>query len=220
VQQAQRIAPPQRRAAEYLRMTDQAIRRALRTELRAALRALDTRQRLLAAQAICDRLRPLLPPRDKKALIAGYWACAGEVPLHPLLAGPYGFRYLLPVLQPGKQLAFRHWQAGEPVVANRYGIPEPVAGERVRPEQLDVVLLPLVGFDRAGHRLGSGGGWYDRSFAFVRQAPTAPRPRLIGVAFALQEVAELPAAEWDVGLDWVVTEREVIDCRAASGASA
>lgn len=74
------------------------------------------------------------------------------------------------------------------------------------PEQLQLVLMPLLGFDRRGGRLGMGGGYYDRSFAFRHDRP-AP-PRLVGVGYACQEIPALDVQEWDVGLDAVVTERE------------
>ena len=96
------------------------------------------------------------------------------------------------------------------VEANRFGIPESIAAELLEATSLDVVLLPVVAFDRLGHRLGTGGGYYDRTFAF-RQGSSSP-PLLIGIAYAFQEVDAIEVAAWDVDLDWVVTEREAIEC--------
>ena len=112
-------------------------------------------------------------------------------------------------------LIFQRWSVGDPVEPNRFGIPEPVAAEILAASALDVVLLPAVGFDRQGHRLGTGGGYYDRTFAFRKQSP-AP-PLLIGIAFACQEVEAIEVATWDVDLDWVVTEREAINCARVRG---
>ena len=75
-------------------------------------------------------------------------------------------------------------------------------------DAMTLVVLPLVGFDRRGHRLGMGGGWYDRSFAFRQRSP-AP-PWLVGAGFADQQVEALEPADWDVALDAVCTERETL----------
>lgn len=173
----------------------------LRAELRARRHALDARARMAAGQAIADLLRPGLDGH-----VAGYWAMDAEVPLLALLGGAPGFVYCLPVLQPGKRLRFAPWRAGDALVQNRFGIPEPdlAASSLLDPEDLDHVLLPLIGFDDRGQRLGTGGGYYDRSFAF-RLGNRQP-PRLIGIAYACQQVAALPAAEWDVPLDLIATE--------------
>lgn len=170
--------------------------------MRARRQALDARARLAAGQAIARALRPSL-----SGYVAGYWAVDGEVPLLALLAAPCDFVYCLPVLQPGKRLRFAPWRSGDPLVQNRFGIPEPdlEPGSLIDPELLDHVLLPLLGFDARGHRLGTGGGYYDRSFAF--RHGNARSPRLVGIGYACQEVDALPAADWDVPLDLIVTER-------------
>src|SRR5690606_17806228 len=94
---------------------------------------------------------------------------------------------------------------------NRFGIPEPVidGGALLEPAALDLVVVPLVGFDARCHRLGMGGGWYDRSFAF-RHARPAP-PLLAGAGFAFQQVdGELPREAWDVQLDAVCTDHSTL----------
>ena len=90
-----------------------------------------------------------------------------------------------------------------------YGLSEPRAerGERIDPRRLELVLLPLVGFDSQGTRLGIGGGYYDRTFAGIRSDALTRRPRLVGVAFELQRLAALERAAWDVPIDAVVTDR-------------
>ncbi len=114
--------------------------------------------------------------------------------------------WCLPCLGDDGFLTFAPWRAGDPLVPNRFGIPEPDVdpASRLDPADLALVLLPLVGFDRSGARLGMGGGWYDRSFAF-RQSRAAP-PVLAGIGFACQEVPALAMESWDVRLDGVVTE--------------
>jgi 5-formyltetrahydrofolate cyclo-ligase len=99
---------------------------------------------------------------------------------------------------------------------NAYGLFEPTSHRRVRNvvAGIDVVLVPLLGFDRAGHRLGMGGGFYDRMLRRRRDPGRAwRRPRLVGVAYACQELDHIELASWDVGLDYVVTEKELIYCR-------
>lgn len=91
-------------------------------------------------------------------------------------------------------------------LVNRHGIPEPSLAETIRPQNLSVVFLPLVGFDALGTRLGAGAGYYDRAFAFRRRRHSWHRPLLVGVAFACQRLAHIERGVHDVPLDAVVTE--------------
>ena len=95
---------------------------------------------------------------------------------------------------------------------NRLGIAEPEDSRMMGARWLDVVFLPLVGFDARGVRLGMGGGFYDRAFAFRRWRTAWHAPRLIGLAYAFQQVESLTAAAHDVRLDAVVTEERIIKC--------
>jgi 5-formyltetrahydrofolate cyclo-ligase len=188
-------------------------RRQLRADLRARRRALPARARLQAAEGVATQLQ-CLPELGQATHVAGYWAIDGELSLHALMPQLAPGAYCLPCVQPDRHLLFAPWRLGQPLAANRFGIPEPAAEHRLAPEQLDIVLLPLVGFDRRGNRLGSGAGFYDRSFAFLREQSRPAQPLLIGVAYAMQELPEWPAAEWDVPLDFVATEDELIRCSA------
>jgi 5-formyltetrahydrofolate cyclo-ligase len=192
-------------------------KRALRAGLRAQRLALPAIDRMQAAEAI---VAPLLhsPLFSRPGYVAGYWAMAGELPLHVLQMRLRPDQvWCLPCIQPDLSLRFAPWRPGDPLVSNRYGIPEPdlAAASQLAAADMAVILLPLLAFDRAGQRLGMGAGYYDRSLGFRQQQP-AP-PALIGVGYAFQETA-LPAADtWDVRLDAVVSERELIDCTAAAG---
>ena len=162
-------------------------------------------QRIAAASALADRLlQPALLPRS--GYVAGYWAMDGEIGLHAFqLRLPAPLVYCLPVLHDDGHLRFAPWRSGDPLVTNRYGIPEPdVAAAGALPaSELSMVVLPLVGFDDRCNRLGMGGGWYDRTLAF--RGPRPP-PLLVGAAFALQQVEALPPQPWDVRLDAVCTD--------------
>lgn len=191
-------------------------RRDLRQRLTERRRALTPLQRITAAQGLRHTLEQL-PEYLTDARVAGYWASNGELPLNvvipPLAAREQQF--LLPLIGADRQLRFAPWQAGDAVQPNRYGIPEPVAPATwFAPFQLDLVLVPLLGFDRRGHRLGYGGGYYDRSFAFLKDQARPTEPLLVGIGYAFQELDELDAQPWDVALDFIATERELIDCSA------
>lgn len=147
--------------------------------------------------------------------IALYRASDGEPDLAPLLpvATTRRQRLYLPVLRPRPQrrLWFLPYRPGERLVANRFGIPEPPLGDRrpCPPWGLDLILLPLVAFDEDCRRLGMGGGFYDRTLAYLRGRRQWRRPLLVGVAHECQRVAWLPARPWDIPLDGVVTECRV-----------
>lgn len=174
--------------------------------------ALSPQQRLDAAQAVYGHLQDLPALRTCPA-IAGYWAVQGELPLHPMVHHCLrsGQAYLLPKLKPNKCLVFAPFRPGDAVAPNRYGVPEPADGAQpILPQAVPLVLVPLLAFDRTGTRLGTGGGYYDRSFAFLREPPRGqPAPLLVGIAYAFQEVPALERAEWDVPLDAICTEREL-----------
>lgn len=189
-------------------------RRELRQRLAEARRALSPAQRIAAAQGLRHVL-DALPEYHTDARVAGYWAVDGELPLNlvipPLLAR--GQQFLLPLLGRQRQLRFAPWHTGMEVQPNRYGIPEPVETQRTLAAfQLDLVLVPLLGFDRSGNRLGYGGGYYDRSFAFLNDQSRPTEPLLVGVGYAAQELEQIEPAAWDVPLDFIATEMELINC--------
>ncbi len=181
-------------------------RATLRKTLRERRRSLPPRQRIAAAEALAERVLAL-PFLPTSGYVAGYWAMDGEIGLHAVqLRLPAPLVYCLPLLHEDGTLRFAPWRAGDPLVTNRYGIPEPDAtpAGALRAEDMAVLVMPLVGFDADCHRLGMGGGWYDRSLAFRHDRP-AP-PWLVGAAFAAQRVDALPREAWDVRLDAVCCE--------------
>lgn len=186
-------------------------RRALRRSLRSQRQTLNAPERMAAAEAVAAHLQQHAA-YARPGYVAGYWASGGEVPLHVLqLQLRPDQIWCLPCVQPDGMLRFAPWRAGDPLATNRYGIPEPnvATGSLLEPQEMHLVLLPLLGFDRSGNRLGMGAGYYDRSFAF-RQDAAAP-PTLIGIGYAMQELPPIEAQIWDVPLDAVVTEKELLD---------
>ena len=193
---------------------------ALRGRLRERRLALPALERMHAAETIADQLldQPLFAP---PGYVAGYWAMAGEVPLHVLQMRLRPDQiWCLPCIQPDSSLRFAPWRPGDPLVSNQYGIPEPdlAAGSQLPAADMAIILLPLLGFDRAGSRLGMGGGYYDRSLGFRQRQPQPPA--LIGIGYSWQETALPPADTWDVRLDAVASEREFIVCPAPGDATA
>ena len=186
-------------------------RRALRREMRRRRRALSVSERRAAARAVSKRLagsRWFVNSRT----IAVYLSNDAEIDLSLLIerAWTMGKRTYLPRLF-GPGLWFLPFHARSGLAGNRFSIPEPrePAGRRIRPMFLDLVLFPLVAFDGAGNRLGMGAGYYDRTFEAARRRSVWPGPKRIGVAYEIQCVDSLPAADWDVPLDAIVTDRVV-----------
>ncbi|HQX46122.1 MAG TPA: 5-formyltetrahydrofolate cyclo-ligase [Steroidobacteraceae bacterium] len=190
----------------------------LRRELRDRRRTLGAGERARLSRRISREVLKAIGPAPRGRRIAAYAALDEEVDVFAALAtlARRGALLYLPRIASyrRRQLAFvgaaLAGDAGE-LRTNRYGIAEPLPGAReVRAHRLDIVLVPLVGFDASGMRLGMGGGFYDRAFAFRRQRPAPSRPRLIGIAFACQQVDRLPAVAHDVYLDAVITEHGLI----------
>ena len=189
----------------------------LRQTLRSRRRALNTQQQAFAAQGIVKQLGKLAAYRNARHL-ACYLDNDGELGTQPLRRDCQrrGIASYLPVVHADTghfTMHFHHHRLGQSLRNNRFGIAEPNAwrSPAIAARKLDIVLMPLVGFDRSGKRLGMGGGFYDRALAFIaRRPPPHQRPLLIGVAHSCQEVSQLPHEPWDVPLDIIVTERELI----------
>jgi len=179
--------------------------------LRKARRALSPRQQRLAAQALYRQIAQH-PSFRRARHIALYLPNDGEIDPRPLLraAQRRGKATYLPVLSawPRSQMRFQRIRPGEALRRNRLGIFEP----RIQPQQqrkvwaLDLLLLPLVGFDKAGGRLGMGGGFYDRSLAYRSRRMHWHAPMLLGLAHECQKVEHLTMASWDVPLQGTVTD--------------
>jgi 5-formyltetrahydrofolate cyclo-ligase len=193
--------------------TKAAIRRSMRLE-RAKLPL--NEQAKKARQLM--RIIVQLPKFIHSQCLAAYWPNDSEInPLGILaVAHEMGKSCYLPRLTPDPivHMQFMEYHPGDCLTANHLGILEPSLENRksIPPKSLDVVLVPLVAFDKKGHRLGMGKGYYDYTFAFHKTDPN-PQPFLLGIAYDLQRVSELPAEEWDIPLDGVATETQYINLK-------
>lgn len=187
---------------------------ALRKQLRGLRRGLSSTEQRSHALALA-RVLGRHPDFLRATRIALYWPADGEIDPRPLMTLPQARRkrWQLPVLRPCPfpKLWFLGYSPGEPTIRNRFGIPEPERrNRRLRAAgSLDLLLLPLVGFDADCNRIGMGGGFYDHTLAYLRGRRYWRRPYLIGLAHECQRVGRLPVRPWDVPLDLVVTEARV-----------
>jgi len=168
--------------------------------------AVPAEARKAAAEAIAARAFPL--PISPGTIVSGFMPLKSEInplPLMKVLAEA-GATLALPKIDGrGKPLVMRAWPWGAPLDAGQWGIREPKAdAPEVDP---DILLVPLLAFDRTGHRIGYGAGYYDMTIARLRSRKTVTA---VGIAFAMQEVSTVPATERDARLDLVLTEREAI----------
>jgi len=185
-----------------------------RRRLRSLRRNLPRQQRHAAALQVARQF-PLASVFARHQRIALYLASDGEIDpellLERLVAA--GRQCYLPVLNRYRcrPLRFAKYLPGMPMRANRYGIPEPAVSpaQMLSAQSLDLIMLPLVGFDDAGNRLGMGGGFYDRSLAFMLHRGHFCRPRLIGLAYQFQCLDRLQDRPWDVPLDGILTEQSL-----------
>ena len=189
-------------------------RKALRKTLRAQRRSVSAGERARIAQLVAlnaDRYLHL----QAGWRIAVYASLPSELDTTPLieLARNRGCHLYVPRIDRhslGRKMRFVELTGRQR--RNRLGIHEPESFRMIGARWLDVVFLPLVGFDACGVRLGMGGGYYDRAFAFRRWRVAWHAPRLIGIAYSFQQVEGLTAAAHDVRLDAVVTEERIVKC--------
>lgn len=186
----------------------------LRRRLRAQRNTLSSEDRRVAAERLASNLagvRLFLASRR----VACYLPNDGEIDTAPLIEQIRRRRKTcyLPVLSrlSHDRLWFAATEPKTPLAANRFGIPEPVVKSRdlIRAQELDLILMPLVGFDDQGNRLGMGGGFYDRSLEFLRHRQHWRKPQLLGIAYDFQRVNGLAPDPWDIPLAGVVTDRTV-----------
>lgn len=192
-------------------------REQLRQAIRTARARLTDDERFQATEAAADILlsSPLISGGQH---IACYYAVGAEIDMKAVIEriGQLNKKCYFPILSPREKgfLHFGEYRPNDKLTMNQFGIPEPKCLEDyyISPRSLDLVIVPLVAFDKKGNRLGTGSGYYDRTFAFKHESPETKTPILCGYAFSFQEVPEISHEAWDVRLDYIVTENEFIDC--------
>ena len=185
----------------------------LRQQFRHIRRSLTPDQQTRHALLIKQNINTLLG-FSTQLKIAAYSAVQGEISLSPWIADNLNQQIYLPKLYEiiTPQLRFAALTEQTTWEKNRFNIVEPDVhwGDCLPARKLDIILVPLVAFDRTGCRVGMGGGYYDRSLAFRCSRKKWLKPRLIGVAHSCQEHTQLPRRSWDVPLDTIITENEII----------
>jgi 5-formyltetrahydrofolate cyclo-ligase len=187
------------------------IKDTVRREVLARRDALDVAGRAAAAEALAKRGLPL--PVPAASIVSGFLPIRSEINPLPLMRGlaAAGAQLALPtIIERGRPLIFRAWSPGAPLRRVQWGLREPEPSQpQVHP---NIVLVPLAAFDRRGFRVGYGAGYYDLTLNALR----ALKPIVaLGVAYAMQEVEAVPTEAHDAQVDFVLTERETIDCRGA-----
>lgn len=187
-------------------------RTSLRKQMRQRRQSLSDAAQRKAATGLLHQLRAR-PEFIRARHIAFYLPNDGEIDPQPVIRMCWrlGKTPYLPVLHPvlHNRLWFIAYRRNTPLRRNSYGIKEPkLIPNRLRPAwALDLVMLPLVAFDPEGNRMGMGGGYYDRTFAFKQQRKGLAGPTLIGLAHELQKVERLPVESWDIPLNLIVTDQ-------------
>ena len=189
----------------------QQARQRLRQQLRERRRNLSPKQQKLAAQRLDFQANQAgLLKRNRS--IAAYFASDGEICPRALIETAHrrGMRCYMPVIMPNRRMVFRRFRPGDRLQRNRFGIAEPSRGQaQIKAWAIDRVLLPLVGFDRQGNRLGMGGGYYDRCFHYRRRS-AAQKQQLIGLAHHCQELERIEQQSWDIPLAAIITDCGII----------
>jgi 5-formyltetrahydrofolate cyclo-ligase len=157
-----------------------------------------------------------LPVMARSRRLALYLPVSGELDCTPVIRTAWrrGREVYLPVVT-GTELRFAPFASDSRLLDNRFGIPEPACSDRVwrSAREMDVIFAPLVGFDAEGNRLGMGGGYYDRTLAFLALRASFRRPHFIGLAYAFQQIGSVPQKKHDVQLEAVVTDAGCFSCR-------
>lgn len=193
-----------------LSMTDTDSRKAaLRSALRQRRKSLSSATQGTAGQAVTQSVLDL-PAWTNAQRIALYLARDGEIDTSALanIARDHGKHLFLPALNDDKSLFFARWNTHDTQFINRYNIPEPPIGAEQCPvSELDIIFLPVVGWDAHGGRLGMGGGYYDRTLSGT------DNPVLVGLAHENQRVERIPRDSWDIVLDYVATDAGLRRCQ-------
>ena len=173
----------------------------LRRNALQARRELSIENRAAASKIICDKVIRTSSFSAAK-LVACFLPMPDEVDTRSIIERAWcaNKRIFVPITRAKGKMFFREIRPDTTLVRNSMSIWEPVSGEIIEPRALQLVVTPLVAFDRLNHRIGMGGGFYDRSFSFLRHRKHWFKPKLFGIAFKCQEVEKITANPWDIRL--------------------
>ncbi|MDH4108222.1 MAG: 5-formyltetrahydrofolate cyclo-ligase [Gammaproteobacteria bacterium] len=182
-------------------------KREIRRAARKARQVLEESERTFASEKICDAIASSSLFRRARR-IACYLPTAEEVDTWPLIERAWRMekRIFAPITKKTGPLVFAEIRPSTDLVRSNFGLLEPAAERTIAPAKLDLCITPLVAFDLIGNRVGMGGGYYDRTFHFLRHRRSFLHPKLVGVAFDCQRVEKIHASAWDIRLFQVFTE--------------
>jgi 5-formyltetrahydrofolate cyclo-ligase len=173
-----------------------------------ARRNMTSQQRVTASHIICKRV---IASREFYAstAVGCYLPMIDEVDTRDIIEAAWraNKRIFVPILHAKGEMSFCEMLPETELEQNSYGVWEPVRGVLTAPRKLDLVITPTVAFDKNRHRIGMGGGYFDRCFSFLRHRNNWIRPKLIGVAFQCQEVEEIAPNPWDIRLYRVISDQ-------------
>tara|TARA_B100000989_G_scaffold44743_1_gene28544 strand:- start:7 stop:552 length:546 start_codon:yes stop_codon:yes gene_type:complete len=154
-----------------------------------------------------DIIKVLKKKGIKGKIIGGYYPYNNEIDCIQILKKLEKKSYIicLPKIKNNFQMDFIQWSFKEPLVINKFGIPEPSTGKVKFP---DIILIPLLSFDKNLNRVGYGGGYYDR---YIQRVKKRKKPLLVGLAYLFQRVKKIPINKYDIELDFIVTEKNIIE---------
>ena len=186
-------------------------RKEIRRRIRRLRDQLSQQDLFLSQRQLAIRASSYAPLRKAQRVLS-YIPFGGEISPVTLQSSLHWAKIYQPRITSFERGLMKFYSADARKTCNRFGIWEPApVGSPMPAQHFDVVLVPLVAFDRTGNRLGMGAGFYDRAMAFRLNNPAAKRPLLIGLAHHFQEVNSLSAQNWDVPLDVILTDRELIE---------
>jgi len=193
--------------------TQRSLKSRLRKDIRCRRAGIGSAQRIRWDAAINQHIDDY-SRQTRPTVVAAYMAFDGEPGLMPALANmeDRGVKLALPVVQdaPGKAvITFRRWSLADAMQQNRYGISEPAGTRDIGVSDIDLILVPLVGWDTSGGRLGMGASFYDRLFQPFSELL---RPVRMGVGYELQKVDHIPRDPWDISLHGVLSENGWFTC--------
>jgi len=190
---------------------------AIRLQMRKKRSALPAKRQQLASFALAKKVLRNIPAIHRADRIAFYLSQDGEIDLLPLMSHCYkkGRQCFLPVLDPTTEntLRFAEWTPDRVMSKNKYGIAEPVVPEqqRLSAGKMELIFMPLVAFDACGHRLGMGGGYYDRSLSVCsNNENSSAKPLLVATGHDIQHATQLPHDPWDIIPDITITPGHII----------